>query len=154
MELLHPHFSTRVGISFWNLCQRSVAYLSVIVALGEITNFRCTTMQSEPLKSDISVQAPIFASIISPWIYQSACRVSVPTNGTQSNYHQGNLTWKWKKREKKIQITTNAGYFWRGHWLYQFSECNDACQNSNKSLQIEAVSQLCWSIWGALCCDT
>lgn len=85
------------------ICQRLPANLSVIIALGKITDSCFPTMQSDPLRNDILVQAPIFASIISPWIYQSVCLVSAPTNATQTNYRQGNLTWNWNGKKKQQQ---------------------------------------------------
>lgn len=129
----HTHTHTTACWHSGNLCQRFPANLSVIIALGKVTDSCFATMQSDPLRNDILIQGPIFASIISPLLYQSTCLVSVPTKGIQSNYCQGNLTWNWKGKKK--QITTNAGYFWQGHWLCQFTKCNDACQNSDKSRQ-------------------
>lgn len=107
-SVLHNHFgklplACTLAQHSGNLCQRVPANLSVIIALGKITDSCFATMQSDPLRNDISGQALVFALIISPWIYQSAWLVSVPTNGTRSNYRWGNLTWKCKRKRNKYQ---------------------------------------------------
>lgn len=85
------------------LCSGFFQNICVIIALGKITDFCFATMQSDPLRNDISGQAPVLASIISPWIHQSTWLVSVPANGARWNYRQGNLTWKWKRKRNKYQ---------------------------------------------------